>query len=148
MMSNLVMNTIPMRWQHYSKSTSVTFLTPYSPATSIMLILPPEVSMVYIHTPKQFKFCFVVPFNSLCTKQYVELFVELANLDQRLLAYKYLIALLPPANRDTFWLLIRFLNLVSQHSKDTVDSTGQLVSILPNNQNTNFCSVISFLAHL
>ncbi|KAL8576342.1 hypothetical protein ACOMHN_048909 [Nucella lapillus] len=42
-------------------------------------------------------------------------------------AVRLLLTLLPPANRDTFWALLRFLSTVHRHSEDCRDSTGHEV---------------------
>nr|KAG5707766.1 hypothetical protein BaRGS_015926 [Batillaria attramentaria] len=42
-------------------------------------------------------------------------------------AIRLLLTLLPPANRDTLWSLLRFLATVHRHSADTVDSNGKEV---------------------
>lgn len=39
-------------------------------------------------------------------------------------AMRLLLTLLPPANRDTLWVLLRFLATVHRHSEDTTDRNG------------------------
>ncbi|XP_076467624.1 uncharacterized protein LOC143298629 [Babylonia areolata] len=43
-------------------------------------------------------------------------------------AVRLLLTLLPPANRDTLWSLLRFLATVHRHSEDTVDSSGREIA--------------------
>ncbi|BFZ24242.1 hypothetical protein BsWGS_27281 [Bradybaena similaris] len=43
-------------------------------------------------------------------------------------AISLLISMLPIANRDTLWALLRFLAVVSQHAVDVIDEKGRIVS--------------------
>jgi len=47
---------------------------------------------------------------------------------KRVEALRLLVALLPLSNRDTLWALLTFLNLVTQHSTDSLDQHGHIVS--------------------
>ncbi|GFS27721.1 rho GTPase-activating protein 6 [Elysia marginata] len=60
-----------------------------------------------------------VPF--LCAKR-------LPEEHQRHDALRLLICMLPLANRDTLWSLLRFLAKVAQHAQDTIDEKGETVS--------------------
>ena len=52
---------------------------------------------------------------------------EIMNRSRRQEALRYLVSLLPVANRDTLWTLLCFLSVVAQHSKDTRDEQGTVV---------------------
>ncbi|CAL1546217.1 unnamed protein product [Lymnaea stagnalis] len=43
-------------------------------------------------------------------------------------AVRHLISMLPVANRDTLWALLRFLATVSQHATDVTDEKGEIIS--------------------
>ncbi|CAG5122100.1 unnamed protein product, partial [Candidula unifasciata] len=53
---------------------------------------------------------------------------RLKDEQKRLTAISLLISMLPVANRDTLWALLRFLAVVSQHARDLIDDKGGLAS--------------------
>lgn len=54
--------------------------------------------------------------------------VGLKNADERLVALRFLVALLPVANRDTLWMLLSLLRAVVENSSDQVTRSGTQVS--------------------
>jgi len=48
---------------------------------------------------------------------------------RRVEALRLLVALLPLSNRDTLWALLTFLNLVTQHSTDSLDQDGNTLRV-------------------
>lgn len=75
--------------------------------------------------------------------------VGLKNGDERLMALRLLVSLLPVANRDTLWVLLSLLRAVVENSSDQVTRTGVQVSEL--SSFFVFCSVtrsdLSFLLY-
>ncbi|XP_025086406.1 LOW QUALITY PROTEIN: rho GTPase-activating protein 36-like [Pomacea canaliculata] len=53
---------------------------------------------------------------------------KLEDREQQAEAVRLLLTLLPPANRDTLWALLRFLATVHRHSADSTDGKGREVS--------------------
>ena len=53
---------------------------------------------------------------------------ELQDRHVKMEAMRLLVTLLPPANRDTLWALLRFLHTVHTHAADTVSDSGEEVS--------------------
>jgi len=57
---------------------------------------------------------------------------------KRVEALRLLVALLPLSNRDTLWALLTFLNLVTQHSTDSLDEHGNTVRTQPHTRLSSF----------
>ncbi len=128
-----MMNTVPMTWQHCSKSTSGTCRIHCSPATCMLRSSLHHVSILLCPVLISFSLFAV----RLCKKFRAKkfhlsrfLFVSgLKEASARLSALHDLIALLPATNRDTLWALLEFLCRVVQHSTDAIDTHGNQVCV-------------------
>ena len=53
--------------------------------------------------------------------------VECADVSERVRMLQLLVALLPVTHRDTLYALLKFLNVIVQHSNDVIGRNGQQV---------------------